>query len=88
MLNGKIACLRVSEKGGHRLKAVPARVAWFARERPVRAGRLTAVIRSQVRIFGYECGWYRGRIAFRPKAVGRRAFLFARRPPILSLIIQ
>ena len=37
--NGKIACWHTAERGGHRLKAAPVCVAWFARERPVRAGR-------------------------------------------------
>ena len=38
-LNGKIACLRIQERGGHRLKVAPMRVAWFAQEQSVRAER-------------------------------------------------
>ena len=36
----------MAERGGHRLKAALARVAWFAQERPVRAGRMPTVIRA------------------------------------------
>ena len=38
--SGKITCFRFSERGGHRLKAALKRVVWFARERPLRGGRL------------------------------------------------
>ena len=67
----------MAERGGHRLKAAPMCVPWFARERPVRAGRRPTVIGVQVRT-QYECGWYRGRFAFRPSLWGRRAFYFRR----------
>lgn len=41
--NGKIASLRtLPETGGRRLRAARGRVAWFARERPLRGGRLMA----------------------------------------------
>jgi hypothetical protein len=43
-LNGKITSLRRQERIGHRLKADPRRVVWFAREPPWRHGRSPTVI--------------------------------------------
>ena len=49
--SGKITCFRFSERGGHRLKAALKRVVWFARERPLRGGRLFRRYREvQVRV--------------------------------------
>ncbi len=73
--NGKIVSFRSSERGGHRLKAALERVAWFARERPARAGRFLRRYRRSSACFQHECGWYRGRFAFRPWFWGGRAFL-------------
>ena len=76
MKNGKIVSFRLAERGGHRLKAALKRVTWFAREQLWRHRRPPAVIGARVRVFKRECGWYRGRVAFRPSFVGWKAFLF------------
>ena len=79
-LNGKIACLRVQERGGHRLKVAPMRVAWFAQERSVRAERFYPPPLSGGKVYAIglrKCGWYRGRLAFRPNSFGMRGiFLY------------
>lgn len=75
-MNGKIAVPAFLRKwrssAGSRLKAP----AWFARERPVRTGRLPTVSGAKVRRFFAECGWYRGSLAFVPCGTG--AFFFCR----------
>ena len=47
---GKWRVCGASERGGHRLKAAPARAAWFARERPARAGRRPTVRGPEMRV--------------------------------------
>ena len=73
--NGKIASFRSAERGGHRLKAALECVAWFAREQLWRHRRPPAVIGAECPRAARECGWYRGRVAFRPSFVGGKAFL-------------
>ena len=65
--SGKIAGLQIAERGGRRLKAALSCAAWFAQERPLRGGRVFRRYRKRVRIAEYECGWYHGRLAFRPR---------------------
>ena len=74
---GKIAGLQIAERGGRRLKAALSCAAWFAQERPLRGGRVFRRYRKRVRIAEYECGWYRGRLAFRPKESGAEGFFVA-----------
>lgn len=60
-------------------------VVWFAQERPWRHGRLARVTglrqwsipvaKSAQKQF-CECGWYRGRLTFRPVIVQEEGFFF------------
>ena len=76
-MNGKIigdAAERGSVTG---CKPTCGRPIWFAREPPWRHGRSALRYRGVKRVLcEYEFGWYRGRFAFRPKRLGRRAFYF------------
>ena len=58
--------------------------------RPVRAGRCLLRYGSESARFGWagrECGWYRGRLAFRPCLWGRRAFLLLSRWKVHEVIL-
>ena len=80
--NGKIASFHLSERDGHRLKAAPKCVAWFARERLWRHRRHARRYRGKSACFSHECGWYRGRFAFRPK-IGMEG-IFVCLPPTVN----
>ena len=80
--NGKIACLRSQEKAGHRLKACLDRVACSPGSGPGDGDGRPRRYRGQKCVQNmYECGWYRGRVAFRPHGWTRGFFLSRRCRP-------
>ena len=83
MKKGKIASLRLPERGGHRLRAAPERVAWFAPERPWRQGRPARryrVLSARAPRRGNAGGTAEG-LPFVPNQLGGKAFLLHRSPP-------
>ena len=76
--NGKIACWHISERGGHRLKAALVCVAWFARERPVRAGR-------RALRYGAKSVCCKAQMRVVPRKVGLSSLMVGRKGFFISL---
>ncbi len=64
----------MAEMDGHRLKAVLMCVAWFARERPARAGRWFRRYRKKVRAYGTNAGGTAEGLPFVPMFWEERLF--------------
>ena len=66
--NGKIGCFSSVREGGSPAESLPGKLPLGSPGSGPREGDGgSAVTGNEVRVKRRECGWYRGRVAFRPK---------------------